>query len=99
MAKVAVTNVTNVMESLLNRYPAHNKSKDLVISAGKGKGSDATRGPVLLPVVLDLLETEYDVRGEVEEDNTGRIRVPSAQICDFTEKRAWISSSSEEDSV
>lgn len=97
MAKVAVT---NVMESLLRAYPIHDKNNDLIIIVGKGKGSDKAKGPVLLPVVVNLLKSEYDVDVYFEESNSGRIRITSDSLYKFTTERSWRSwYEQEEDSV
>lgn len=86
MAKVAVA---NVMESLLKANPVHDLKKDLIIIVGKGKGSDSIQGPVLLPVVVNLLKLEYGVESFLDENNSGRIRIPSDSLLDFTSQRAW----------
>ena len=86
MAKVAVT---NVMESLLQAYPIHDVNNDLIIVVGKGKGSDIAKGPVLLPIVVNLMKSEYDVDVYLEESNSGRIRVTSESLYKFTTERSW----------
>lgn len=85
MAKIAVR---NVMESLLKKDSTHDVTKDLVIVLGKGKGSIDGKS-LLMPTVMELLKNEYGIRGIVEENNAGRIRVNSCILQSFTEQRRW----------
>ena len=85
MAKIAVR---NVFDSLLQENPSHDITKDLIIVLGKGKGSVDGKTK-LMPIVRELLKVEYDVNPFIEETNSGRIRIRSKDLAEFTERRCW----------
>lgn len=88
------------MESLLQANPVHDRDNDLIIIVGKGKGSDEWKGPVLSPVIINLLKSDYGVDAHLEEHNSGRLRITSDSLHEYTSERAWRSwHEQEEDSV
>ena len=55
---------------------------------GKGKGN-ADGNFKLMPIARELLKEEYDVNPFIEETNSGRIRIRSEDLAEFTERRYW----------
>jgi len=97
MAKVAVS---SVMESLLESHPMHNKNDDLIIIVGKGKGSDPITGPVLSRVIQKLLISEFSVCAEIDDRNSGRLRIRRETLYEYILERSWRTwDELEEDSV
>ena len=82
--------MASVMNSLLGsvRTPHHDMRKDLILIVGKGKGSRDGK-PILLPEIMNLLREEYGIEGLIDQNNTGRIRIPSPSLIDFVRSRSW----------
>jgi pentatricopeptide repeat domain-containing protein 1 len=60
---------------------------DLMIIVGKGKHSQET--PVLRGTVCRFLKLEYGIEPVVNDNNPGRISIPSKSLNDFITKRSW----------
>jgi hypothetical protein len=85
MASIAVR---SYMESLLLKKTADITS-DSIFIVGKGKGSKNKGKPVLLPTVLELLQSDFNVDPTIDEQNYGRIRVSQDSIKKFIECKRW----------
>uniref|UniRef100_A0A7S4RNZ8 Smr domain-containing protein n=3 Tax=Ditylum brightwellii TaxID=49249 RepID=A0A7S4RNZ8_9STRA len=85
MAKIAVR---SVIESLLKPRCAHDISKDFVVIVGRGKGSEGGR-PVLLPVIQQMLQSEFGVMSNIDESNSGRLRVKREELESFVKRKGW----------
>ena len=59
--------------------------KDAVFIVGKGKRSKEKA--VLMPAILQLLSDEYGITAEIDDYNTGRIRVAKETIEECIRKR------------
>ena len=73
------------METLLSSKTFD--GSDAIFIVGKGNRSDD--GPVLMPVILQLLREEYEVSATIDEQNSGRIRVTNETITYLIEKKRW----------
>ena len=73
MAKIAVR---SYMDKMI--YSQVKNYKDAVFIVGKGKRSKDKS--VLIPVVLQLLRDEYGITAEIDDKNSGRIRVTKQTI-------------------
>ncbi len=86
MAKIAVR---IAIDSLLGKpsFHAMDINEDLIVVLGKGKHSEGKAK--LMPIIKDLLENEYEIKSSIEEENSGRLRILSEVLVEFSERRRW----------
>jgi hypothetical protein len=84
MAAIAVKSYMNL---LLRSKKEPSIKSDKVFIVGKGKGS---RGePVLMQTVMKVLNEEFGLEAQVDEKNSGRIRVSKDRIESFIKVKSW----------
>jgi pentatricopeptide repeat domain-containing protein 1 len=87
-APLAKTAIRSVIESLLLHQAVHDIRKDLIIIVGKGNGSDRGK-PILSPLVQKILLDEFDIASEIEEWNSGRVRIRAHSLAAFVQAKAF----------
>jgi DNA-nicking Smr family endonuclease len=85
MAKVALR---STLDSCLAKKRPEFAGKDLVIITGIGHNS--ANEPILKSTTLDLLRTEYQIKGEVDPFNPGRVVVDSDTLLQFVNSKSWV---------
>lgn len=88
MARIAVRSAFESFLSNGKESQQHPSTNDLIIIVGKGKGSEDGKA-ALMPEIQKLLRSELDVSFEVEESNSGRIRVSAYSLQSFVERKSW----------
>ena len=75
------------MESQLASRRRKSDGSDAVLIVGKGKRSEDK--PVLLPAILQLLQDEYGIVAVLDEQNSGRVRIPKDSIRGLVGRKKW----------
>lgn len=89
-AAMARAAIRSHMESLLSKKGSDSPqltAQDLTIIVGKGLRSEEV--PVLKKAVYSLLESEFGITALVDDQNAGRLLIPTESLRRFVATRSW----------